>query len=117
MISAKVVPMPKLAQYRAKREESHNLRSASCSPRESIAILHVDMDAFFVSVELLERPELRGKPVVVGGRKNQRGVVTSASYEADLVMTSLRNAAKDRRQALPACGFPQQSPGAIWTME
>lgn len=46
------------------------------------AILHLDMDAFYVSVHLLDNPEHANMPLVVGGKPEQRGVVSSASYEA-----------------------------------
>ena len=45
-------------------------------------ILHVDMDAFFASVELLHHPEWRGRPVIVGSGPHERGVVSTCSYEA-----------------------------------
>lgn len=45
-------------------------------------IIHVDMDMFYAAVELRDRPQLRGKPLVVGGRPDSRSVATTASYEA-----------------------------------
>jgi DNA polymerase-4 len=58
-------------------------RQVSTQPIDDPAatIMHLDLDAFFASVELLERPELRGLPVIVGGRGG-RSVVTAATYEA-----------------------------------
>src|ERR1700752_2536041 len=68
--------MPDLARFRAKHDSPEE-REVPLHSR----ILHVDMDAFFVSVELLEHPELRSKPVIVGGQPDRRGVVAAARYE------------------------------------
>ncbi|WP_232362578.1 DNA polymerase IV [Desulfogranum mediterraneum] len=52
------------------------------SPLQQRKIIHIDMDAFFASIEQLDNPRLRGKPVIVGGDPSGRGVVAACSYEA-----------------------------------
>lgn len=75
-------------------------------PWEGPAILLVDLDAFFASVEQLDHPAWRGKPVIVGGDADKHGVVSTASYEARPYGV---------HSAMPASTAKRLCPHAIWT--
>ena len=80
--------------------------SASLVRWEGPAIGLLDLDAFFASVEQLDHPEWRGKPVIVGGSADRRGVVSTASYEARRFGV---------HSAMPSATARRLCPQAIWT--
>ena len=85
--------------------ESNDIFAANPWPEGARAIILVDLDAFFASVEQLDHPEWRGLPVIVGGSPEARGVVSTASYEARRYGV---------HSAMPSAQAVKLCPEAIW---
>lgn len=83
-----------------------HLDASSFGHWDGPAIALLDLDAFFASVEQLDHPEWRGKPVIVGGSAEHRGVVSTASYEARVFGV---------HSAMPSFQAKRLCPQAIWT--
>lgn len=97
-VAATLLPM--------ENDVNRDLDALAAQPWEGPAIILVDLDAFFASVEQLDHPEWRGKPVIVGGDADKRGVVSTCSYEAR---------AFGVRSAMPSAVAARLCPDAIWT--
>jgi len=72
-------PSKGLIQNNVNNNEDCRILKHTMNPRK---IIHIDMDYFFVAIELLDRPHLRGQPVAVGGAAHERGVLSTCNYEA-----------------------------------